>query len=147
MTSLFEPNTQITGLYPPVVIHGDHAVGFSAPTYEPGLTQTPIMRSAELLFLTQVEEGAWSITQTITPPPLQDSGGNLIDSAWSLAGMNNGVCAAIVSYQNYGPWLYVYELGSTGSWVLNYSTEVMGGSVQGISVGPTIIAIKYRPLE
>ena len=147
MTRLFEPNTQITGLYPPVAIHGDHAVGFSAPTYQPGLTPTPIMRSAELLFLTQVEDGAWSITQTITPPPKQDGDGNLMDSAWSLAGMNHGVCAAIVMYQAYLPWLFVYEIGVNGSWVLNYSTQIMGGSVQGLSVGPTVIAIKYRPVE
>ena len=147
MTSLFEPTAQITGLYPPVAIHGDHAVGFSAPTYQPGLTPTPIMRSAELLFLTQVEEGAWSITQTITPPPKQDESGDLYDSAWQLAGMSQGVCAAIVSYQGGGPWLFVYEIGSNGLWVLNYSTQIMGGSVQGISVGPTVIAIKYRPVE
>ena len=147
MTSLFEPTAQITGLYPPVAIHGDSAVGFSAPTYASGLSLTPIMQSAELLFLTQVEEGAWSITQTITPPPKQDESGELLDSAWQYADMGQGVCGAIGSYQGGEPWLFVYEIGVNGSWVLNYSTEIMGGSVQGISVGPTVIAIKFRLVE
>jgi hypothetical protein len=141
----YTPSAQITGLYPPVGIDGDYAIGFNGPVYSYGLSQTPAMRATSLLFLTQVEDGQWSITQTIAPPPRTDNFGQPLEVAWQTSHLKQGVCGAIASAAQNSSYLYVYER-SVGVWTLKYSIELQG-TPQAIKVSPTKIAIKYTPLQ
>ena len=165
-SSAYTPNTAIDGLYPPAGIDGNYAMGFSAPTWDGNPDAlTPIMESSELLFLTQVADAAWEITQTIETPQILTDESEWVDldeegdpipvyfsSAWLTAHLRGTVCGAIAQYISGWPtstkrqaYLYVYERSSE-SWDLTFAHKIASGrSPTDIKVRGNTIALRFIP--
>lgn len=139
---------QIVGLYPPVSIAQNAAIGYNAPVLNAnGVVSWD--NTADLVFVVQTSEGNWEITQSETPPPNELNTGQ---QAWGPADIHGDRCAVvwmsgIGGTQNDKLYIWEKRFEISDLWEVEETLELTSVAYRAVKVMGDEIALVIQPPE